>query len=253
MSFILCLLLARLNRVNVTGKRDNRLLLIGRGICGTFSIVFYYVSLFLLPISDAVVIGCTHPLLTALAAKVFLHEEVSFLVIGGALTSFAGVAIISYTPSSTGSEVWDEKRVNGVVMALLSALCATGGSLCIRVIGHREQALTITTYLQGIATIVCLSLMFLLQALGILRPSSLEVLQPIVWVYLGIIGILAWSGQLMLTRALQLLPAAIALGIGLSSVAVSFLFGIFLFQDSISIQGCVGTMVVLAGVLTLCV
>ena len=253
-SFVLCLLLSHLQGIDVRGKKENRFLLVARGMCGTFSIIFYYISLFLLPISDAVVIGATHPLMTALAAKIFLNEQVSALVVCGALLSFSGVGVISYTPSGSGSgSVWDGTRLNGVAMAITSAICATGGSLCIRVLGHKETAITITSYLQGIATVVCISLVFSLQALNILQPSSLEEVQPIVWLYLAFVGGLAWSGQLLLTRSLQLLPAAIALGIGLSTVACSFLFGVFLFGDAVTIQGVLGTLMVLMGVLTLCV
>lgn len=222
---------------------------------GTFSIILYYVSLFLLPISDAVIIGTMHPLLTALAAKIFLNEEVSWLVVSGAIVSFSGVGVISYEPSSSGgSEMgWDGTRLLGVGVAIASSVSATFGSLCIRLLGHKEQALTITTYLQATATIVSFSLIVLLQFLGITQPSPINNLEPVVWFYLLAIGLLAWSGQLLVTRSLQLLPAAVALGIGFSAVACSFMFGVFIFRDPITFQGSIGTLMVLGGVITLCV
>ena len=251
LSLCLCLLFAHLHKVDVHGHRENRHLLIGRALGGTGSIIFYYVSLFLLPISDAVVIGCTHPLLTAIAAKVFLNEEVSWLVVSGAIVSFSGVGVISYTPSSSGIG-WDESRLVGVGVAISSAACATYGSLCIRLIGHKETALTITTYLQAMATIISLFSLIALQSLGILQPSLIQDIEPVTWLNLFAIGLLAWSGQLLVTRSLQLLPAAIALGIGFSAVGFSFMFGIFIFHDPVTLQGITGTLMVLGGILTLC-
>ena len=53
---------------------STRLILIFRGLCGVGFMATYYYSLAVLPMSDAVVLTYTSPVLTALAATVFLGE-----------------------------------------------------------------------------------------------------------------------------------------------------------------------------------
>jgi drug/metabolite transporter (DMT)-like permease len=79
-----------------------------------------------LPIADAVVIGCMHPVITAVAAWALLGEDLGMVQILGCLVSVCGVVVIAQPDSLASPDALQEQRLYGVAMGIASAVLSTG-------------------------------------------------------------------------------------------------------------------------------
>lgn len=115
-----------------------RLILIFRGFCGMSFMATYYYALAVLPMSDAVVLTYTSPVLTALAATVLLGETWHGLDFLGSALCLAGVMMISKPPIIFHllglQEATAELNPLGLLAASSAALCATCVYLIIRIL-----------------------------------------------------------------------------------------------------------------------
>ncbi|RTY54206.1 DMT family transporter [Pantoea sp. YU22] len=116
---------------------------LGRGLAGTCSMYFSYLSLMYITLTDATAINYAAPLFTVLLAAVVLREKVRLNRWLSVLAGFVGIVIMlsghlslsgpsRLTVASLASSV-------GVLLALLSAICTAGALIQIRYLSGKEK------------------------------------------------------------------------------------------------------------------
>ena len=111
-----------------------RVILVIRGLCGVAFMATYYYSLAVLPMSDAVVLTYTSPMLTALAATVFLGEAWHSLDFFGSGLCLAGVMMISKPPALFHLLGLQDEQVELPPLGLAAASAAAVSATCVYVI-----------------------------------------------------------------------------------------------------------------------
>lgn len=109
-------------------------LLIVRGLFGFVFMGSYYAAIKILPLSDAVVISYTSPVITAVAAVFFLGETMGFLDVFGSLLCLTGVVLVAkptFVMELFGAEA-EPLPVAGVLGALGAALGSTAVYILLR-------------------------------------------------------------------------------------------------------------------------
>ncbi|KAL6669103.1 hypothetical protein ACI3LZ_002177 [Candidozyma auris] len=140
------------------GPRDQRVLLVLRGILGFFGVYGLYFSLQYLSLSDAVSITFLIPMVTPFFAWIFLHERYSILEGVCALLSLAGVVLVAKPEfifgarSNSGNENEStessstELRLLGTGVGLLGVCGASAVYILLRKIGKSAHPLISVSY-----------------------------------------------------------------------------------------------------------
>jgi drug/metabolite transporter (DMT)-like permease len=207
-----------------------------------------YSALYMLPLADAVTINLIRPPLAALLAWLVLSESFPWLGWLGLAACLGGVALVAHPPFLFGGhQQWGATRLEGVAVDVASACFGAGGagprrlpallagwplrrchkqprrrctratarclplparppaavSVIIRLIGKSEPALTIALWFHTVSIAVCAPPLLLLG-----WPEA-----PVLpsWPQLALLGgvsLSSFTSQLLMTRSLQLLPAA---------------------------------------------
>ena len=130
---------ARAQGIPLFGRRENMALLAARGLVGCSAMGAFYMSISMLPLSDAVAIFFLNPSCTAALAWLVLGEAFGLLTGAGCAASLAGVALIVRPPLLFGAAGaaagWSHERAAGTIFGLISAVLAAGAYCCVRYIG----------------------------------------------------------------------------------------------------------------------
>ena len=111
-----------------------RVILVVRGLCGVVFMATYYYALAVLPMSDAVVLTYTSPMLTALAATLFLGETWHSLDFFGSGLCLTGVMMISKPPALFHLLGLRDEQVDLPPLGLAAASTAAVSATCVYVI-----------------------------------------------------------------------------------------------------------------------
>ena len=88
-TFIISLSVLRLRNVYIFGKKENRKILLTRGLAGAVALTLYYYTLQVMPLASAVTIQFISPIFTAILGIFIVKEKVSPLQWLFFLISFA--------------------------------------------------------------------------------------------------------------------------------------------------------------------
>lgn len=202
---------------------STRLILIFRGLCGVAFMATYYYSLAVLPMSDAVVLTYTSPVLTALAATLFLGETWHSLDFLGSALCLTGVMMIGKPPILFHllglKDEATELSPLGLLAASTAALCATCVYLIIRILKDRDvHSLVFVNYLALAAVVTSPLLGFACEESWLRRPS--------LWALtlLFLLASLASLGETLLAVGLKMETAAKATSMNYLQVVFAFFF-----------------------------
>lgn len=198
----------------------------------------------MLPLGDAVTINQMKPPVTALMASLLLHEPLGWLGLAGCLVSMSGVVVLAHPPFLFGGhQQWDQTRALGTIFGLICPVFAAGVSYAIRRIAKSEPALVVALWFHT-STLVLFTLPLLLgfpnhAVVPIPRDAGL------------LVGVAATSftAQILMTRGLQLTPAAKAAAMGFTQVVYGHTLGLLLLGERFTAMRCIGTTLILLGVL----
>lgn len=227
LSAILIFILLKIKRLPVLGT--HRRVMVLRGISGFIALSLFFYTLSRLPLGTAVMLNYTAPIFSAILAVIFLGERPTGFLIALILLSFLGVFLLV-----------DARIVTldlTVFLGLLSALFASVAYVTIRHIRHRESPLTIMFYFTGISSLG--SLFFL--------PGHFLVPDLREWLLIGGITLSAFYGQLWLTVALRRAPASLVSPFSYLSPLLSFVYGLFLWQETLTPRACAGALMIIVG------
>lgn len=186
---------------------STRLILIFRGLCGVGFMATYYYSLAVLPMSDAVVLTYTSPVLTALAATVFLGETWHSLDFLGSALCLTGVMMIGKPPILFHLLGLQDEAAElsplGLLAASTAALCATCVYLIIRILKDRDvHSLVFVNYLALAAVVTSPLLGWAFEESWLRRPNAWAL------TLLFLLASLASLGETLLAVGLKMETAA---------------------------------------------
>ena len=185
---------------------------LSRALFGLSAMYCFFYALGKLPLAGAVLLTYTAPIFTPLIALLWLHERVPVNVRWAIAVGFAGILLII--------KPWHDLFTPATLVGLASGFFAALAMTSIRRMAQTEPALRIVFYFAALATAV----------------SAL----PLLWVWhkvawadlvpLAGLGVLASIGQLFLTKAYTLAPAARVGALTYATVVFAALLG-WLFWD----------------------
>lgn len=198
-------------------------------------VVVWYVSLSYLPLAQAVGLMFLGPLITAMGARFFLKENIGKERGLAILIGFIGGGIISQTSFIPGTL--------GMVALLpvLAATCFSGATLMIRKLAKEDSPQLITSYL------------LLFMAPVLLIPTLLfgTMPEPWQWPWLLMMGGLAASAHLCLSKAYASAEVSYLIPYGFTKWIASALIGFVAFAEIPSFWTCLGAFILMGAIVSL--
>nr|GMC88281.1 probable transport protein YPL264C isoform X2 [Ipomoea batatas] len=223
MAFTRCTLLLILSFVwlkrtgqPIFGPKNVNTLMALRAVIGYFSLLsFIYCdnetvdsfSIQRLPLSQAIVLSFTTPIMASIVARFLLHEKLKITEIGGLATSFFGVLFLFqpmvFTKGAVPNAVGINEYVRGShhIYAVLVGLCSSifgGVSYCLTKAGAKTTD-------QPVLTVFAFGL-FASPAAGICTFAFQNFVLPSFYslILMIVLGVLAFFAEITLARGLQL-------------------------------------------------
>lgn len=225
---IIALFLIIKHKGSMTGKKENRKLLILRSACGTIGIICNYYAVDRLVLSDANMLNKLSPFLVIIFCAIFLKEKINLKQICIVTTAFIGVLFI-IKPTF---DVQIVPYLVGVLGAVFAALAYT----CVRVLRNKEDYYTIVFFFSAFSLIVILPVFVM-----VYKP--MEMIQLI---YLVLAGVFASIGQFGVTLAYKYAPAKEISIYDYSGIICSAVLGMIFFNETPDILSVFGYMIIFA-------
>ncbi len=187
-----------------------------RGVAGFLGMILYFGGIRLLPLSAAITLNYTSPLVLAGTLLVKHRERPPRAMVVAMLSGFAGVLLL-LRPN------YDSSQWFGVLLALGSAVTAVIAALNIRSLGRLEEPI--------VRTVAYFSLYVTLGSLPWFLLSDPRQIELRSAAYLAAMGVFATVGQLLLTLAYQRGHTLLVSLLGYSQVVFSTLLGIALWGE----------------------
>lgn len=203
-----------------------------RSIFGLGGVAFYYTSLKLLNLADAVIINKLSPFFVVLLSVLFLGESLSkkkIIAIGLALLG----ATLVIKPGFNFSLV-------PALIGLIGAFLAGSAYTTIRKLSAYDAPRTIVFYFCLLSTLTTLPFMFLGQ---FVMPN------PSQFFWLCMIGLSALGGQMFMTTAYSYAPASELSIYTYASVVFSTIISVIIWQDWPSLSSGFGAVLIVSGAL----
>ncbi|KAF5741412.1 integral membrane family protein [Tripterygium wilfordii] len=205
---ILSILWLRRSGQPIFGPAHARKLLFSRAFVGCLSMFSFVYSIQMLPLSQAIVLSFTTPIMASIVARIMLHEKLKISDIGGLACSFFGVLFIFrqiLTPqgglftngATTNANVKGSHHILAVLVGLFSAM-AGGISYCLIKAGAKASD-------QPIVTVLSFSIMAS-PAAGLCSFAFEEFVMPGIYsmFLMVVLGVLAFLAEVLVARGLQL-------------------------------------------------
>uniref|UniRef100_A0A7N0ZTC8 EamA domain-containing protein n=1 Tax=Kalanchoe fedtschenkoi TaxID=63787 RepID=A0A7N0ZTC8_KALFE len=187
----------------VLGPTHARSLLFLRAVLGCLSLFSFIYSIQRLPLSQAIFLSFTTPVIASIVARIFMNEKLKISEMGGLGCSFFGLiflfAPILTTQGGVGSSVYitGSNQTYAVLIGLFSAISGGVNYCLIRAAATSSEQPVTTVFSFGVlATLVG----------GICTFAFQDIVVPSVYSLLIIItlGVLAFFAEVLLARGFQL-------------------------------------------------
>jgi drug/metabolite transporter (DMT)-like permease len=221
---VMTYILSKIRKVSLSFKEPKWL--ISRCITGFSAMACYFYAIPLIPLTTAVVLQWTSPLFVALFSGYLIKEKVSpflFVCIG---IAFAGTVLI-ISPSFEAIET-------NALYALASGILSALAYLSIRELRSTASSESVVFWFAIFCVIVSLPL----SARELTTLSSYEI-----QILVGV-GITAGIGQIGMTRAFHAAKAAYIGAFSYSTVVVSWIYGLYIFDEVLSFWDMLGTLLI---------
>ena len=226
---LFCIVLLRRQRVSLLGNR--RKLLIIRAICGTTSMVLFFLTIQRMPLGASVSLRYLSPVFTAIFAVLLLKEKVKPIQWVFFLIALLGVFLLK------GFDI----RIDNLslIMGVAGALFAGIVYVIIRNLGTAEHPLVIVNYFMFFASVLAgIVMIFYWQS-----PTLIE------WLMLLSMGIFGYLGQLYMTKSFQIEAASRVAPVKYMELVYSLIVGFFWFGESYTFLAFLGILMILGSML----
>ncbi|PRP66692.1 DMT family transporter [Nonlabens agnitus] len=208
---------------------NKRWLLILRGVAGAISLLLFFASLKFLPVGTAVTLRYLSPIFAAIFAVIWLKERIKPLQWLFFLLAFAGVLVLK------GFD--DGLSLIGLSMIILSALFMGLIFVVISKIGKQDHPMVVVNYFMFIGTVLG----------GLLSIGNWKNPIGVEWIWLGILGIVGFVGQLYMTKAFQIASTNQIAPLKYLEVIFTVMIGAFWFLEIYTWWSLLGILMVMAG------
>ena len=221
---VMTYILSKIQKVSLSFKEPKWL--ISRCITGFSAMACYFYAIPLIPLTTAVVLQWTSPLFVALFSGYLIKEKVSPFLFGCIGIAFAGTVLI-ISPSFEAIET-------NALYALASGILSALAYLSIRELRSTASSESVVFWF----AIFCIMVSLPLSARELTTLSSYEI-----QILVGV-GITAGIGQIGMTRAFHAAKAAYIGAFSYSTVVVSWIYGLFIFNEVLSFWDMLGTLLI---------
>tara|TARA_Y100001968_G_scaffold109637_1_gene99190 strand:- start:95 stop:1003 length:909 start_codon:yes stop_codon:yes gene_type:complete len=211
-----------LYKKNINPWGYQKRLLILRGLLGTIALFCIFKALTVLPIATATVIQYIYPTFTVICAFVILKEFILRRIVYSIVIGWIGILLVSQPEFTSNRNI--QETIFAIIIAILGALMTSLAYICVRKLSSKEHSLVIIFYFPLVS--IPLSIPFIIN--DFVLPVGSD------WFWIIGIGISTQIGQLCITEGLRLLPAGQATSLNYSQVIFSSLWGVFIFQETIT-------------------
>ncbi|PRW59513.1 Permease of the drug metabolite transporter (DMT) superfamily [Chlorella sorokiniana] len=237
-SSVLCLLVLPMlwcHRVNPFAINETFPLLALRGFCGFASLSLWYLTLTLLPLSDANALSFVSPVLVAVAAPSLLGDATPPAVYLSLPFCLGGMLMVAQPTWLFGSAAGPTSQL-GVAAGVLQAVFSAGSKLAIRALNKHKEPLESILFSMGfVSTAGALLGALALPGLQMAAPPS-----PLSWAYLAATTALAFVVQCMFTASVRHCNASTAASLDYLSLLWTLLADALVFRklpSSLSLCG----------------
>ena len=221
---VMTYILSKIQKVSLSFKEPKWLIF--RCITGFSAMACYFYAIPLIPLTTAVVLQWTSPLFVALFSGYLIKEKVSPFLFGCIGIAFAGTVLII----SPSFEAIETNELYALASGILSALAY----LSIRELRSTASSESVVFWF----AIFCIMVSLPLSARELTTLSSYEI-----QILVGV-GITAGIGQIGMTRAFHAAKAAYIGAFSYSTVVVSWIYGLFIFDEVLSSWDMLGTLLI---------
>lgn len=221
-SAIVALYLIIKHKGSMTGKKENRKILIYRSVFGTLGVIFSFYAIDKLVLSDANMINKLSPFLVIILSALFLKEKINAKQAISLLIAFLGSLFIIKPTFSID--------IVPYIVAILGALFAGAAYTCLRVLGNKEDYYTTVFFFSAFSLVVTFPVFIVVY-------KSMTVMQ---FIYLILAGVFASMGQFGITLAYKYAPAKEISIFDYTNIIFSAILSIIIFSqvpDTLSIIG----------------
>ncbi len=220
-------------KLNIDPWGFHKKLLILRGILGTGALFCIFKALTTLPIAIATVIQYIYPTFTVISAYFILKERINKNIIYSISIGWIGIFLVVQPELITNEGIPD--IIISVLIAILGAILTSLAYISVRELSLKEHPLVIIYYFPLIS--VPLTIPFIVNNFVI--PQGIE------WILLLGIGLFTQIGQIGITEGLRIIPASQATSLNYSQVIFASIWGVLIFEESITISLFCGGLCVL--------
>ncbi len=209
--------------------------LLARCVTGLSAMACYFYAIPLIPLTTAVVLQWTSPLFVALFSGFLIKERVSPFLFGCIIVAFSGTILI-ISPSFEAIEV-------NALYALISGILSALAYLSIRQLRTTASSESVVFWFAAFCVIVSLPL-----SANELTSLSIYEIQVLIGV-----GVTAGIGQIGMTRAYHAAKAAYIGAFSYSTVVMSWIYGLLIFDETLSFWDMIGTLLIVSSGIVLAI
>ena len=215
------------------GSKEQRTIVIARGLFGGFGLLLYFYTISALPLGDAQTMLSLNPVVTVLVAAPLLGEPLLRTHLIAAAASVIGSILLAQPSLLFGSDGDEMEELDddgtsktnwGYLTGLLGSCVGAGVYILIRKAGE-VGAPTLSLLLSWCVFSLIYSSILLSATTGLIWPSS-----GLIWFYAFMACSFGSLGHLMMNYAGRLAPAGLAAIIRSSGILWSYVIDILVFQ-----------------------
>ncbi len=230
---------ALLARAGVSPLGVDRKLLFLRGLVGAIALQLFFFALTTLPLAEATVIQFLSPLVVAVGAWIFFREPLGRPEIAALALGLVGVLMVARPGPLAAETALAGPPLDpvGLAAGLTAAVLGAGAYLIVRRLRLTEQPLVVVLW-------------FPIVALPVALPIAIPVWvwpTPTEWLVLLGVGLATQVGQMKMTEALHLAPAARVGAVSYLQVLWATLLGLVAFGETPSALALGGALAIGAG------
>jgi len=211
--------------------------LVARIIAGLMGLASYLYAVIQLSISLATVLAQTMSLFITMMAPLILAERIGIRRVAGISTGFIGVLIVL----NPGSEIFSSYSVEGLIAGMLSPFCGALMYIFLRKLGASDAPISTAIWYNLAGSVLFLLLMvFLDLSVPVFSADTYGL-----WSILIGIGLASSLQQFLMARSHQLAEASTLAPFHYASAPLSIFVGIAAFNDHISLNFILGTLVII--------
>ena len=208
---------------------------LNRSVCGTVSLLCWFIAIGLIPISTAMTLGNATPICMAfivIAADFIKHRRTNWTLVFSAMVGFAGVATIFRPQLNTD--------LTGLLFAVASSLITAMSYIQIRALAQlKEPVWRVVFYFSVVNLAFGLGLAPLDFREALFNVSAID------WILVTGIGLCGLIAQLAVTKAFANTNLLASTILSFSVIVFGLVFGFLCFDDPIDAFSLLGTAAII--------